>query len=95
MRAAARQQLGSYGRLPFYAGMFSDAGFRVSPDGTMPDALFDELVVSGTPAEVENRLLAIQEAGVDELVVAQVSVADAAAEASALVDLLARAATRQ
>jgi arylsulfatase A-like enzyme len=49
VRAAARQRLGTYGRLPFYARMFADAGYRTAMDGTMPDALFDALVVSEEP----------------------------------------------
>ena len=89
VRAAARQQLALYGRLPFYARMFAEAGFPVGPDGTMPDALLDELVVSGSPEAVAARLGEIQAAGVDELVVTQVAVADAAAEEAGLVKLLA------
>ncbi len=92
MRSAARQQLGSYGRLPFYAGMFRDAGFPVAPDGALSEALVDELVVSGSAEAVTARLNEIQGAGVDELLVTQVAVADAEAEESALIDLLARAA---
>ena len=41
---AARSQLSRYGRLPFYANMFADAGFPIAPDGTMTDALIDSLV---------------------------------------------------
>jgi alkanesulfonate monooxygenase SsuD/methylene tetrahydromethanopterin reductase-like flavin-dependent oxidoreductase (luciferase family) len=93
VRAAARQQLAVYGRLPFYAGMFGDAGFPVAPDGTMSDALLDELVVSGSPTAVAARLYEIQAAGVDELLVMPVTVADAGAEEAALVELLAHAAS--
>jgi F420-dependent oxidoreductase-like protein len=91
-RAAARQQLAIYGRLPFYARMFRDAGFPVAPDGTMSDALLDELVVSGSPEAIATRLHQIQAAGVDELLVMPVTVADLEAEEAALIRLLARAA---
>jgi alkanesulfonate monooxygenase SsuD/methylene tetrahydromethanopterin reductase-like flavin-dependent oxidoreductase (luciferase family) len=77
IREAARPQLATYGRLPFYRGMFADAGFPIPDDNVMPDALLDELVVSGTPAEIAERLQAIQ-------------VADAEAEELALIELLAR-----
>jgi len=90
VRAAARPQLANYGRLPFYAGMFKDAGFPVGDGGVMTDALLDEIVVSGSPDEVAARLHQIQDAGVDELLVMRVPVADEAAEESALIELLAR-----
>ena len=90
VRAAARPQLANYGRLPFYHGMFADAGFPVNPDNSLPDALLDELVVSGTPDEIAARLRQIQEAGVDELLVMRVNVADPEAEDAALLDVLAR-----
>lgn len=88
--AAARQQVRQYGRLPFYAGMFKDAGFPVSEDGELSDALLNDLVVSGTPDTVAARLRSIQAAGVDELVITQVTVTDEAAEETALIELLAR-----
>jgi F420-dependent oxidoreductase-like protein len=90
VRAAARPQLANYGRLPFYQGMFKDAGFPVPADNTLPDALLDELVVSGTPDQIAARLHEIQDAGIDELLVMRVNVADAAAEDAALLDVLAR-----
>jgi F420-dependent oxidoreductase-like protein len=90
VRAAARPQLANYGRLPFYAGMFKDAGFPVGEGGAMTDALLDDLVVSGTPDEVAARLHAIQDAGVDELLVMRVPVADEAVEETTLIELLAR-----
>jgi F420-dependent oxidoreductase-like protein len=94
VRAAARPQLANYGRLPFYQGMFKDAGFPVIADNTLPDALLDELVVSGTPDQIAARLHEIQDAGIDELLVMRVNVADAEAEDAALLDVLAREAAR-
>ncbi len=90
VRAAARAQLSTYGRLPFYAGMFADAGYPVGSDGTMSDALFDELVVAGDADIVAQRLRAIQAAGVDEILVTHVPIDDAAGEEAALVRLLGR-----
>ena len=90
VRAAARPQLANYGRLPFYRGMFADAGFPIPANNVMPDALLDELVVSGTPDEIAAQLQAIQAAGVDELLIMRITVRDADAEEQALIDLLAR-----
>src|SRR4029078_2908719 len=89
VRAAARPQLANYGRLPFYRGMFADAGYPIPHDNMMPDGLLDELVVSGTPAEIAARLHQIQDAGVDELLVMRISVADEESEDTALRELLA------
>ena len=91
VRAAARPQLANYGRLTFYRGMFADAGFPVT-DTVMSDALLDELVVSGSPEAITARLQEIQAAGVDELLIMQVAVADEAAEETRLIELLGRAA---
>ena len=90
-RAAARQQFSTYGRLPFYAGMFRDAGYPVGEDGALPDTLLDELVVSGSEATVLERLQAVQASGVDELIVTPLAVADAEAEERALLRLLGHA----
>jgi F420-dependent oxidoreductase-like protein len=90
VRAAARPQLANYGRLPFYRGMFEDAGFPIPADGTMPDSLLDELVVSGSPETIATRLHQIQDAGVDELLVMRVTIVDANAEDAALMELLGR-----
>jgi F420-dependent oxidoreductase-like protein len=89
VRAAARQRLGTYGRLPFYARMFTDAGYQIADDGTMSDALFDALVVSGEPAQVAARLAEICASGIDEVLVQPVSVADQATEEAALFAALA------
>jgi alkanesulfonate monooxygenase SsuD/methylene tetrahydromethanopterin reductase-like flavin-dependent oxidoreductase (luciferase family) len=73
--------------------MFEDAGFPIPADNTLPDALLDELVVSGTPEEIAARLHEIQAAGVDELLVLRITVAENDAEEHALIELLAREAT--
>jgi F420-dependent oxidoreductase-like protein len=88
--AAARQQVGRYGRLPFYASMFADAGFPVSPDGTMSDALLDSLVVSGDEAAISDRLTDLLTMGLDELLVMPVLVADPAGEPYQLARLIGR-----
>ncbi len=78
--AAARKQIGRYGRLPFYASMFAEAGFPVAEDGTMADELIDSLVVSGNDADVTARLTELLHNGLDELLVMSISVTNPAEE---------------
>lgn len=86
--ATARKQLGRYGRLPFYAGMFAEAGFPVSEDGTMSDALIDSLVVSGSEADVTAHLTELLHNGLDELLVMSVSVTNPGEEQTRLAKLV-------
>ena len=69
VRALARQHLGNYAQIPFYAAMFRDAGF---PDvaGGYSDALLDDLVVSGTEDQVVERLAGYVRAGCREVLAA-------------------------
>ncbi len=86
--AATRKQLGRYGKLPFYAAMFADAGFPVSSDGTMSDALVDNLVVSGDEATISARLTDLLAQGLDELLVMPITVANAEDELAQLANLI-------
>jgi len=86
--AAARQQVGRYSRLPFYASMFADAGFPIPSDGTMPDDLIDNLVIFGDTATITTRLTELLASGLDELLVMLVSIADPTNERSQLIHLI-------
>ncbi|HTK05870.1 MAG TPA: LLM class flavin-dependent oxidoreductase [Ktedonobacteraceae bacterium] len=86
--AATSQQLGYYGRLPFYANMFADAGFPVEAGGKLSEALIDNLVVSGNEETIQARLNALLEQGLDELLIMPITVADASAEQKHLTRLL-------
>ncbi len=88
-RNAFRAQFPVYPKLPFYAAMFAGAGFPVTASGEMTDGLVDTLAVSGTPAEIKDRLAAIREQGIDELLISHVIVADEASELEALSEILA------
>ena len=52
--------------------MFSNAGFRLTSDQTLPDALVDNLVISGDEATVSSRFTDLLAAGLDELMVSLV-----------------------
>jgi F420-dependent oxidoreductase-like protein len=66
-RQAAREQVGNYGRVPFYAAMFADAGFPDASSG-MSDALIDALVVYGNREAVVSRLRQILAEGAGEVI---------------------------
>jgi hypothetical protein len=56
--------------------MFADAGFPIALDGTMTDALIDSLVISGDEAAIAGRFTELLEAGLDELFVMNMQIAD-------------------
>lgn len=88
VRQAARARLATYGRLPFYAAMFADAGYAVADDGALPDALIDELVVSGSPEQIVAQLSRIRAAGVTEILAMPIPIADRDAEEAALMEVM-------
>jgi len=85
---AAARQLDRYARLPFYARMFAEAGFPIPRDGSMPEALLENLVVSGDEAAVAARLKELLGTGLDELLVMLVAVGDAQQEQKQLARLI-------
>jgi alkanesulfonate monooxygenase SsuD/methylene tetrahydromethanopterin reductase-like flavin-dependent oxidoreductase (luciferase family) len=88
-REAFRSQFPVYSKLPFYAAMFSDAGYPVTSAGEMTDELVDELAVSGSPEEIRQRLEHLHALGIDELLVSHVPVHDADEELAQLSAILA------
>ncbi len=73
--AAGHQMLDFYAKIPFYANMFTNAGFPSIPNRAMSDDLVESLVVSGNEAEVTARFTELLEAGLDGLMVSLVSTA--------------------
>jgi alkanesulfonate monooxygenase SsuD/methylene tetrahydromethanopterin reductase-like flavin-dependent oxidoreductase (luciferase family) len=59
---------------PFYANMFSNAGFQITSDQTVPNALIDNLVISGDETTIAARLNDLLETGIDELMVSLVPI---------------------
>lgn len=86
---AFRKQFPVYSKLPFYAAMFSDAGYPVTAAGEMTNELVDELAVSGSPEEVRQRLEHIHSLGIDELLISPVPVHDSDEELAQLSAILA------
>ena len=76
--SAGHRFLDFYAKIPFYANMFSNAGFQITSDQTIPDALVDSLLISGNEATVSARLRELLEAGLDELLVTLASVSETA-----------------
>lgn len=88
MLNVARPALQMYARQPFYAAMFTDAGFPLAEPGQLPDALLDNLIVSGTEARVAARLSELLTTGLDELMVMLIPAADEAAETTRLMQVI-------
>ena len=86
--SAGHRYLDFYAKIPFYANMFSDAGFQLTTDQTVPDALVDSLVISGNEATVTARFTELLAAGLDELNVALLPIRDASDEQSRLMHLI-------
>jgi hypothetical protein len=67
-----------YSKITFYVNMFSNAGFQMTTDQSVPDAIVDTLLISGNEATVSARLSELLEAGLDELLVTLAPVSDTA-----------------
>jgi alkanesulfonate monooxygenase SsuD/methylene tetrahydromethanopterin reductase-like flavin-dependent oxidoreductase (luciferase family) len=76
--SAGHRFLDFYVKVPFYANMFSNAGFQMTSDQSVPDALVDTLLISGNDATVSVRLRELLEAGLDELLVTLVPISETA-----------------
>ena len=84
-RAAARQELSGYTRLPFYRNMWAAAGYPVQAEGVVSDDLIDNLVVMGDEAAVQTRLKELLDSGVDELLLNGLSLGDVENERERLI----------
>jgi F420-dependent oxidoreductase-like protein len=74
--SAGHKFLDFYAKIPFYVNMFSNAGFQMTSDQGVPDALVDTLLISGNETMVSARLRELLEAGLDELLVTLAPVSD-------------------
>jgi F420-dependent oxidoreductase-like protein len=69
---AGHRLLDFYAKIPFYANMFSNAGFQLTSDQAISDALVDNLVISGNEATVSARFTDLLASGLNELMVSLV-----------------------
>ena len=88
VRRRAGEQLRYYAAAPFYARMFADAGYPLQPDGSVSTELIDNLVVSGTPAEIASQLRDRLDLGFDVLMVNPLRTDDDAAHEDKLLEIL-------
>ena len=77
-----------YAKFPFYAKMFSDAGFPITAHQSISDELVDSLVISGNEATVATKFTELLAAGLDELMVSLVPIKDATDELTRLKHLI-------
>ncbi len=85
---ATRTQIQNYGKLPFYAAMFADAGYPVDANGTMSDDLIGSLVISGNAATITGRVKELLASGLDELLVMPIIVQHQESELHHLMQLI-------
>jgi alkanesulfonate monooxygenase SsuD/methylene tetrahydromethanopterin reductase-like flavin-dependent oxidoreductase (luciferase family) len=72
--AAAREQLATYPRLPFYAQMFADAGFpEAQQSAQWSDRMIDAVVAHGDESAVAGRLRQVLDWGASEVLAAVVT----------------------
>jgi alkanesulfonate monooxygenase SsuD/methylene tetrahydromethanopterin reductase-like flavin-dependent oxidoreductase (luciferase family) len=71
-----QQQLSNYPRMPFYQQMFAAAGFPEAAEETWSDAMIAGTVMSGSEADVAQRLRALLDAGAGEILVSVVHAGD-------------------
>ena len=56
VRSAVREQMGNYPKSPFYAQMFTDAGFPEVSEGTWSDAMVDATVIWGNEEQIQAKM---------------------------------------
>lgn len=78
---AAKRQFGFYQRLPYYSRMMQDAGLEEAAGTEFTQRMADALIISGSEAEVGDRVRALPPFGVDEMLAAIVQLPEGAAEA--------------
>jgi alkanesulfonate monooxygenase SsuD/methylene tetrahydromethanopterin reductase-like flavin-dependent oxidoreductase (luciferase family) len=85
---ATRAQIQSYGKLPFYASMFANAGYPVDANGTMSDDLIGSLVISGSATTITGRFKELLASGLDEILVMPITVQQEESELHQLMQLI-------
>ncbi len=90
------QLLSFYAKLPFYAKMFADAGFPITTSDDddngdkiiVPDALVENLVISGSESTIASKFKELLDAGLSELMITIVPIIDKHDEQTRLMHLI-------
>ena len=69
---------------PFFANMFYNAGFQITSDQKVSDALVDNLIISGNDATVAARFNELLGAGLNELMISLVPITETGDDEQAL-----------
>lgn len=85
----AAAELGHYGGLPYYQRMFEAAGLPATDNGRTPKDVLDEIIVSGTPDEIRNRLEGILGEGIGEVLLHPIAIDAADTERQELARIIA------
>lgn len=72
----ARAQMGFYQRLPFYRAMWLEAGYEDAAGTEFTQTMCDALVVSGSEAQVADRIRALPSYGASEIIAMPLLLAD-------------------
>ncbi len=79
-RLAVQQQLSNYPRLPFYQQMWAAAGYPEAAEETWSDGMIEATVLTGDADTVGERMVAMLDMGIGELLVTPVTAGDDPAE---------------
>jgi F420-dependent oxidoreductase-like protein len=85
---AGRKALEFQTTLPTYRNMFAAAGFSTQEIDTIADSLIESVIVFGDESKIKDRLQELLTAGIDELNIGPVVIADDAQESSRLARLI-------
>ena len=92
-RLAVQQQLSNYPRLPFYQRMWAAAGHPEAAEETWSDGMIESTVLTGDADTVGERMIAMLDMGISELLVTPVTAGDdPAADMEATIQLLGKVA---
>ncbi|MCY3691511.1 MAG: LLM class flavin-dependent oxidoreductase [Chloroflexota bacterium] len=75
-RLAVQQQLSNYPRLPFYQQMWAAAGYPEAAEETWSDGMIEATVFTGDADTVGEKMVAMLDMGIDELLVTPVTAGD-------------------
>ncbi len=75
-RVAVQQQLSNYPRLPFYQQMWAAAGYPEAAEETWSDGMIEATVLTGDADTVGERMVAMLDMGISELLVTPVIAGD-------------------